>query len=152
MLKNNFPCWLYSYTHLHNIRDILGHIHVASAHCIRNPGSILATELLAILHGMSLAIREDFTNVLVFSDSLLAVQRLNSRSEMLNYEGSIVNNILEMVNSGHFLSFHHVFRYANKLAYALAHFALSSPSKLCWRDSSYTLWLLDVANSDLLHE
>lgn len=61
--------------------DHLGRICAASTCGIRDLGSVLAAEISDILHGLLLITQSDFNNVMVFSDSVNAVQRINSSSE-----------------------------------------------------------------------
>lgn len=131
------------------IRDHLGRICAASACGIRDPGSVLAAELSVILHGILLVSHSDFNNVLVFSDSVNAVQRINSSSESLSAEGSIILDILEFIKLGKVTKICYSCRNANKVAHELAQFALSNPLPVCWGDNFYPSWLMDVAASDL---
>lgn len=81
------------------VRDHLGRICAASACGIRDPGSVLAAAVSAILDGLLLISHSDFNNVLVFSDSVNAVQKINSSSECLSSVGPIILDILDRAKS-----------------------------------------------------
>ncbi|XP_073273369.1 uncharacterized protein [Primulina huaijiensis] len=118
---------------------------------IRRPGSVLEAELSAIHFGLMLAVRGNFSDVWVFSDSCNAVKEVMSKSEARNHQGLLVLNILDILTSGRFKKLNHVSRNANKLAHYLAHFALSHPSRSCWMNGFYPSWLMDVATVDLIN-
>lgn len=82
-------------------------------------------------------------------DSISTVHNIKSNSEVFNYKGSIIYNILELFKSGRFLSICHVHRCANKVAHSLTHYALSFSSSLLWREIVYSLLLMNVDFSDL---
>ncbi|XP_073042054.1 uncharacterized protein [Primulina eburnea] len=131
------------------IRNQLGMICAASASCYRFSGSVVDAELHAIHFGMLLALKCDFHNVRLFSDSSVAVKLVTSLSVSLNHQGVLVSNILDLLDFGRFYGIYHVSRRANRVAHSLAHFAFSHPSPLCWVDALYPSWLMDVASLDL---
>ncbi|XP_073312486.1 uncharacterized protein [Primulina huaijiensis] len=133
------------------IRNHCEIIFPASAIGIRRPGSVLEAELSAIHFGLMLAVRGNFSDVWVFSDSCNAVKEVTSKSEARNHQGLLVLNILDILTSGRFKKLNHVSRNANKLAHCLAHFVLSHPSRSCWMDGFYPSWLMDVATVDLIN-
>lgn len=56
------------------IRDYRGNICAATTRRIRHPDSVDAAEVTTIYLGMQLAVQGEFSNVKVYSDSVLAVQ------------------------------------------------------------------------------
>lgn len=68
------------------IRDSLGKIVAAMATKIRNPGTVLGSELTAILYGLNFCSRNDFANVWIFSDTLEAVRAVNFIKEYYGHE------------------------------------------------------------------
>lgn len=101
---------------------------------IRHIGSVVEAEIRAIQFGLLLAVQRDLRGVRVYSDSAVAVQEVASPSESINNIGSLVLNVLDILESGRFMGIAHVNRCTNMVAHYLAHFALSHPSLLCWAD------------------
>lgn len=75
------------------IRHHQDRICAASAYGIRHPGSVLATKSLTIRYGLSLAFQSDYSNFWVFSDSDTTVQKVNSSSKLLNFEGALIDDV-----------------------------------------------------------
>ncbi|XP_073124470.1 uncharacterized protein [Henckelia pumila] len=131
------------------IRDHLGNICVAASRGIRNPGTVVAAELVVVHFGLMLVLQGDFSNVWVFSDSLNVVQAINDFFESLAHDGLIILNISELLRSGRFKKFSSIRRSANSVAHSLANFALFHSSPMSWVEGSYPSWLMDVATLDL---
>nr|KYP71799.1 hypothetical protein KK1_011072 [Cajanus cajan] len=79
-------------------------------------GDNLKAELLAILHGMKLAWRANFCNILCVSDSLLAVNLVLGPLDVLHKYTPIIAHIKELLQQSWSVCFCHSLREGNQSA------------------------------------
>ncbi|XP_073133667.1 uncharacterized protein [Henckelia pumila] len=120
------------------VRNSQGVVLGAMAESIRNPGSVLGAELIAIRSGMDFCIRNGYLNICIFSDSLQAVRSVNNLDENLGVLGSLVMEICSLLISTNFVSLIHMSRNANGVAHLLARMGLSLTSKVVWLEGPFS--------------
>ncbi|XVE95435.1 hypothetical protein REPUB_Repub02eG0096900 [Reevesia pubescens] len=78
--------------------------------------SILTAELWAILHGLQICWEKGYRRVLLESDSLEAIQKLNGQISAFDPNHHLIKTIKELHQRDWFCTFHHVYREANGCA------------------------------------
>ncbi|XP_073154204.1 uncharacterized protein [Henckelia pumila] len=117
---------------------------VAFGNNIMMPGSVVMGELHSIKAGLEMVREQEFNQVVIASDSLLAVKAVTSPKDDLSYVGLCASEInLLMVELGN-ISLFHVRRSANEVAHSLSKFACSSPTPFCWVSGSFPRWLIKL--------
>ncbi|XP_073133915.1 uncharacterized protein [Henckelia pumila] len=125
------------------VRNHLGQPLVAFGKTVPIPESVVLGELMAIREGLKLIRDKDFHQVIIFSDSLLAVQAVTAPQSDLCYTGSCAQDIKTLISQLEIVSLFHVRRSANVVAHSLAKFSISSPAPFCWvSGSSRDGWLI----------
>jgi ribonuclease HI len=77
-------------------------------------------EALAVRHAMSLADEEGFRKLLVVSDCLSVIHRINSVMPDRSPVGVVIQDIKALANNFSDISFSHVYRQGNEAAHILA--------------------------------
>lgn len=113
---------------------------------IRQPGSVKRAELVAIRFDMDFCSSNDFTNVYIFSDYLLAVQLVNQSVENLGYEGALALETQELMAYPNFISLQHTRRTANGNDHRLAREAMCTMSRYVWFEDGFPNWLTVLAS------
>ncbi|XP_073128884.1 uncharacterized protein [Henckelia pumila] len=144
-----------SFNHLNNsssvgavVRDINGFVWGAKAKIIRCPSSVVSAELEAIRFGMDFCSLQGFTNVCIFSDSLLAIRAVETQSENLGPEGAVAMEIRSLLESPKFVSIRHMRRSANRVAHFLAQKVCGSVLSFEYSIGSIPQWLADLVKLD----
>lgn len=130
------------------IRDSEGLTRGAHAICIRNPGSVLAAELLAIRYGLDLCLQVGLSQVCIYSDSKEAVRAVLNPSSETGPPGVLAIEINSIFRDNHFISIMHMSRVVNVIAHFLAHKASALSSDFIWLDGNIPSWLYCIVNRD----
>ncbi|XP_073046213.1 uncharacterized protein [Primulina eburnea] len=113
------------------VRDKQGRLLMAFGKQINQP--------ISVVHG----------ELLVASDSLLAVQAVTIDLENHSYTGACAAEIIPMLKQPVVSEIVHVRREANRVAHTIAHFAFSSPSSFVWVNGEFPSWLSRLVMDDL---
>lgn len=98
------------------IRNSNGELLGAKTQKIRWTESVASAELEVIRFGMNFCISLGFSNIDIYSDSLVAVMKILNCEEDLSIEGNIISDIKSSLRSPCFLSIQHMRRSANTVA------------------------------------
>ncbi|BFG30866.1 hypothetical protein CerSpe_171400 [Prunus speciosa] len=109
--------------------------------------SVLAVELFALKTGIAFALDASWVPLVVESDSLMAVNMVNSEEDCLAAEGGLVEGVRRLLANHVLVTITHVSRHANKAAHRIARFSLRDQSLSCRLDVG-PLWLLDAVHDD----
>lgn len=112
------------------IRDSQGLVCIAKSISIRNPGSVIAAELLALRYGMEMCLVFGISNVCIFSDSSEAIRIAINPVEELGTNGVLALDVYTLFQESNFVFIKHMFRSANHVAHFLARRTLLSSSNL----------------------
>ena len=102
------------------VRDCEGEIIAALSQKIREPHSMDAAEALACSRVVDFVKELSLFSMIVEGDSLRVVQAATNKRENLNFFGHVIKEIYGSCSNFTRISFQHVRREGNKLAYALA--------------------------------
>lgn len=130
------------------VRDSQGRLLLAFGKQISQPISVVHGELLAVLVGVKLLYEKNFSNVLVESDSLLAVQAVTATQEDLGYVGVCANEVGKHIRRPIISDFAHVCRLANMVAHNIACFVSSSHPSFVWMNGEFPSWLVRLVMND----
>ena len=97
-------------------------------------------EARAVFHGISFAEEEGFSNIVIGSDCLSVVQRLNSPTTDRSTLGSVLDDIKRLAVSFSSCEFRHVFQTSNEAAHLLARSCASFPSMVWHGVSPDLIW------------
>ncbi|BFG29918.1 hypothetical protein CerSpe_161930 [Prunus speciosa] len=129
------------------VRDSFGNLVGAIAMRAPSRISVLAVELFALKTGISFALDASWFPLVVESDSLMAVNMVNSVEDCLAPEGGLVEGVRRLLASHVPVTVSHVSHHANKAAHRIARFSLRDQSLSCWLDGG-PLWLMDTVYDD----
>ncbi|KAM1412974.1 hypothetical protein FF1_025269 [Malus domestica] len=107
----------------------------------------LHIEALAAHEGLMLAAERGFLNFSLESDSLLIVKALNLSTPDLSHVGLVVEDTRDLLLKITEAFASHTRRQANEAAHRLAHYALTSSTKVSWFEEPPNI-LLDVLFKD----
>lgn len=106
------------------IRDDKGGVCDANDCSIRNPGTVVGAELMAIRCGMNFCLHLGLTNVCIFLDCLAAVCAMNHSTDEIGHVGALALEIRSMLGFSTFISIKHMRRTTNNVAHLIARKAL----------------------------
>jgi hypothetical protein len=116
------------------IRSHTGECLIACSELLMEVITPKLAEALALRRAVSLAGDEGFDKLMVFSDCLSLIQRINSSEMDRSPIGVVVQDIKSMATNFLALSFSHIFCVSNIAAHTLAHSAEQFVS-ICFRNS-----------------
>lgn len=93
---------------------------------------MLHAELLAVKFGLELALNRRFMNILLESDSLMAIKELEKGLGSSCEWGVLVNDIVGLKELFHSCTMSHIGRLVNNFAHILAKFFKESEDYRCW--------------------
>ncbi|XP_073041813.1 uncharacterized protein [Primulina eburnea] len=131
------------------LRDCQGRLLIAFGKQISQPLSVSRGELLAIREEIKLVYEKNFLDVLVVSDSVLAVQAVNTVQDDLGYVGTCASVINILVQAPFISGIVYEPRLSNIVAHNLAKFSLLSHSPFVWLNSDFPYWLVEFVMNDL---
>ncbi|XP_073057074.1 uncharacterized protein [Primulina eburnea] len=126
------------------LRDCQGKLLLAFGKQITKPLSVVHGELLAIKEGVIMIYEKRFQEVLVASDSVLAVQAVKAIQDDLGYSGICAEEINLLAHAPVISDLVYEPRVTNKVAHQVANFASSSPSPFIWMNGDFPLWLVEL--------
>lgn len=97
---------------------------------------------------MDFCLKNNFSNVCIFSDSLLAIRAIIQPLEEFGLYEVIVLEVEDLLKALTFLSIIHMRRSTNEVAHNLAHYALHADSNLELTNSDIPCWTQNVVNKD----
>ena len=100
--------------------DYLGNIHLCTVTTMDNTETPLHTEINAILFGFETAHNFSYMDLMVESDSLMAIQKILKRQGPFCEWESIILDIVDLSLECRFCSFCHIRIFANVIAHNLA--------------------------------
>ena len=110
------------------IRDSKGQVMVSLVQRIPLPNTVIEVEALAARRAMELALETGLSKGVLEGDSLILMNALKSNSHNLAQFGHIINDIQYLASQFSIISFSHVRRHCNTVAYSLARGAISFSS------------------------
>lgn len=122
----------------------------AQAIITRNPGSVLAAQILAIRCGMDLCLQVGVYNVCIFSDLMEAVRFILGPEKEAGPLGVLAPEAHSMFINNNFVSFEYKNRRVNFVAHFLARRAINVSSDFLWLDENILFWLFCVVSWDSL--
>ena len=117
------------------LRDASSKVQIAAVSKVEDVDSPLQAELMAILFGLQVTSEQEFKEILVESDCLLAVQEILRRQDSLCEWGSILMDIQDRSLEFNQCSFRHINRFANVLAHNLSKVYCEVGEHNIWRNS-----------------
>ncbi|KAK6123170.1 hypothetical protein DH2020_043072 [Rehmannia glutinosa] len=101
-------------------------------------------ELAAIKEGLIQAKSCGIRPLIIFLDSLTAVQTVTTTQEDLSYRGLIIHDISRLITEVGATDIRHFRRVANNVAHRLANFASFSSTSFCWSNEDIPSWVTDI--------
>ncbi|XWS52260.1 hypothetical protein CRYUN_Cryun11dG0053300 [Craigia yunnanensis] len=117
------------------VRDAEAHVCLAALTRVEGVVSPFQAEIMTILFGLQVTNEQDFQELLVESDRLMAVKEIAQREESLCEWGSLIKDIQERSMDFNLCSFKHINRCANVLAHNLAKVDCEIGAQKMWRNS-----------------
>ncbi|XP_073121540.1 uncharacterized protein [Henckelia pumila] len=131
------------------VRDQKGQPLAAFGNNLLMPGSVVLGELISIKAGLEFLREKKLNQVLIASDSLLAVQAVTEPNGDLNYVGLCVSEINTLILGLDIVSLFHVKRSVNAVEHSLAKFSSSFTTFFCWVSGSFSRWLVKLVITDI---
>lgn len=106
-------------------------------------------EAVAVRYGVLFALEIGFPDVVIESDSANTIRALQKKEVSFSPSGSILEDILQLLNLFRSCSFTHVRRVGNTAAHYLAKFAATVETELVWVEECPS-WLENIVLNDVL--